>query len=193
MQEKSALSARISISHFGTSGGHVTLATPAAAKRLVAWRQLCHKEAMYAKRLLILGLFCCLPALSMAQQQASPETTVLALEKKWTDAYKLRNITLLTSMLADDFLITVEDGNIYGKMGYMSHTADTSTQVDVAEESDLKVRMHGNVAVVTGAYHETGTSKGKRYEYRDRLTDIWMKIDGQWRLIAAQYSVPLAQ
>jgi len=47
--------------------------------------------------------------------------------------------------------------------------------------------------VVTGAYHETGTSKGKRYEYHDRLTDVWMKINGQWRLIAAQYSVPLAQ
>ena len=125
-------------------------------------------------------------------QQASPEATILALEKKWTDAYKLRNISLMTSMLADDFIITVEDGNIYGKMGYMAHTADTSTQVDVAEESDLKVRMHGTVAVVTGAYHETGSSKGKRYEYRDRLTDVWMKIDGQWRLIAAQYSVPLA-
>ena len=149
-------------------------------------------KGMYAKRLLILGLFCCLPAISIAQQ-ASPEATILTLEKKWTDAYKLRNITLMTSMLADDFIITVEDGNIYGKMGYMSHTADTSTQVDVAEESDLKVRMHGIVAVVTGAYHETGTSKGKRYEYRDRLTDVWMKIDGQWRLIAAQYSVPQSQ
>jgi len=140
----------------------------------------------------MLGLFCCLSAISMAQQ-ASPEAAILGLEKKWTDAYKQRNITLMTSLLADDFIITVEDGNIYGKMGYMAHTADTSTQVDVAEESDLKVRMHGTVAVVTGAYHETGTSKGKRYEYRDRLTDVWMKIDGQWRLIAAQYSVPLAQ
>jgi ketosteroid isomerase-like protein len=148
---------------------------------------------MYLQRLLILALFCCLPAISIAQQ-ATAEATVLTLEKKWTDAYKLRNITLMTSMLADDFIITVEDGNIYGKMGYMSHTADTSTQVDVAEESDLKVRMHGStVAVVTGAYHETGTFKGKHYEYRDRLTDVWMKIDGQWRLIAAQYSVPLAQ
>jgi hypothetical protein len=39
-------------------------------------------------------------------------------------------------------------------MGYMAHTADTSTEVDVAEESDLKVRMHGTVAVVTGAYRE---------------------------------------
>ncbi len=146
---------------------------------------------MYVQRLIILGLLC-LPALSMAQQ-ASPEATILALEKKWTDSYKVRNISIMTSMLAEDFIITVEDGNIYGKMGYMAHTADTSTQVDVAEESDLKVRMHGNVAVVTGAYRETGTSKGKRYEYRDRLTDVWMRIDGQWRLIAAQYSVPLAQ
>jgi ketosteroid isomerase-like protein len=149
-------------------------------------------KGMYAQRLLILGLLCCLPAISMAQQ-ASPEATILAQEKRWTDAYKLRNISLMTSMLAEDFIITVEDGNIYGKMGYMAHTADTSTQVDVAEESDLKIRMHGTVAVVTSAYHETGTSKGKRYEYRDRLTDVWMKIDGQWRLIAAQYGVPLAQ
>src|SRR5690242_19460918 len=63
--------------------------------------------AMHAKRLLILALFCCLPAISLAQQ-ASPEATVLTLEKKWTDAYKLRDITLMTSMLADDFIITVE-------------------------------------------------------------------------------------
>ena len=188
--KKSATVQRVCLSNHAASL-KVTLATSAAAKRLVARRQLCHKQAMHVQRLLILGLLCCLPAISMAQQ-TSPEATILALEKKWTDAYKLRNITLMTSMLAEDFIITVEDGNVYGKMGYMAHTADTSTQVDVAEESDLKVRMHGTVAVVTGAYHETGSSKGKRYEYRDRLTDVWMKIDGQWRLIAAQYSVPLA-
>jgi beta-N-acetylglucosaminidase len=49
------------------------------------------------------------------------------------------------------------------------------------------------MAVVIGAYHETGISKGKRYEYHDRFTDVWMKIDGQWQLIASQYSVPLQQ
>jgi ketosteroid isomerase-like protein len=192
MQEKSAISARVPISRSGTSRVTLLWQHRQPPNGLLLDASCVINKPMYAKTLLILGLFCCLPAISMAQQ-ASPEATVLTLEKKWTDAYKLRNITLLTSMLADDFIITVEDGNIYGKMGYMSHTADTSTQVDVAEESDLKVRIHGNVAVVTGAYHETGTSKGKRYEYHDRLTDVWMKIDGQWRLIAAQYSVPLAQ
>jgi ketosteroid isomerase-like protein len=53
--------------------------------------------------------------------------------------------------------------------------------------------MHGNTAVVTGAYHEKGDSKGKNYEYRDRLTDVWMKTDGKWQVIASHYSVPLSQ
>jgi len=98
---------------------------------------------------------------------------------------------MLSSMLADDFVITVEDGNTYSKSGYISHTADASVHVDVAEMSDLKVRMHGNIAVVTGAYHERGKSNGKPYEYRDRLTDVWMKVGSKWQVIASHYSVPL--
>jgi len=56
--------------------------------------------------------------------------------------------------------------------------------------SDLHVRMHGNVAVVTGAYHEKGTNKGKPYEYRDRFTDVWLSSSGNWQLIASHYSIP---
>ena len=145
---------------------------------------------MCAQKLLLACLVACL-SVPLLPQQTSPEAAkILALEQQWTDAYRQRNIKLLTSMLAEDFVITVEDGSVYGKMGYMSHTADTGTQVDLAEESDLRVHMHGNVAVVTGAYHEMGSSKGKRYEYRDRLTDVWIKNNGQWQLIASQYSVP---
>jgi ketosteroid isomerase-like protein len=57
--------------------------------------------------------------------------------------------------------------------------------------SDLKVRMHGNTAVVTGAYHEIGESTGKRYEYHDRFTDVWMKNSGKWQVVASHYSVPV--
>ena len=56
--------------------------------------------------------------------------------------------------------------------------------------SDLKIRIHGNIAVVTGAYHERGESGGKTYDYHDRLTDVWMKIGGKWQLIASHYSLP---
>ncbi len=132
------------------------------------------------------------PLGSFAQQHAADGASIIALEKKWTDAYRRRDISILSSLLMDDFVITVEDGKTYGKEGYISHTADTSVRVQVAEMSDLKVRMHGNTAVVTGAYYEKGESKGKSYEYRDRLTDVWMKMDNTWRVVASHYSVPFS-
>jgi ketosteroid isomerase-like protein len=126
-----------------------------------------------------------------AQKKPDPAETIRSLEKKWTESYKQRRVDILASLLAEDFVITVEDGQTYSKSGYISHTADTSVRVEVAEISDLKVRMHGNTAVVTGAYHEKGESNRKRYEYHDRLTDVWMKVGGNWQVVASHYSVPV--
>ena len=148
---------------------------------------------MYSRRILFVLCLCCLPALAYAQKANPDETKILALEKKWTDAYKQHSIPSVVSLLDDDFTITVEDGRVFGKTGYLSHTADSATQVDVAEQSDMKVRFHGNVAVVTGAYHELGASNGKRYEYRDRFTDVWVKSGDQWQLLVSHYGVPVKE
>lgn len=123
--------------------------------------------------------------------QEDDAARVRALEMKWTDSYKQHKIDILSSLLAEDFVITVEDGTTYSKTGYITHTADSTVQVKVAELSDLKVHMHGNAAVVTGAYHERGISNGKPYEYQDRLTDVWMKKEGSWQVIASHYGVPM--
>ena len=128
---------------------------------------------------------------SAQEKDKSDTATIKALELKWTEAYKQRQIDMLSSLLADDFVITVEDGNVYSKAGYITHSADPATHVEVAEMTDLKVRVHGSTAVITGAYHERGETNGKRYEYRDRFTDIWMKVAGQWQVIASHYSIPV--
>jgi len=129
----------------------------------------------------------------VAAQEKSDAATIRSLELQWTDSYRQHKIDILSSLLADEFVITVEDGNVYSKAGYISHTADSKVHVQVAEMSDLKVRMHGDTAVVTGAYHEKGESEGKPYEYHDRFTDVWMKTAGKWHVVGSHYSVPLKQ
>jgi ketosteroid isomerase-like protein len=128
-------------------------------------------------------------AIRVSAQEKSDAATVRALESKWVDAYKQRQIATVASLLADDYVITLEDGSTYGKVGFISYNAG-SLRVDVAEASDLKIRMHDNIAVVTGAYHEKGVLAGKPYDYHDRLTDVWMKTGGKWQLIASHYSLP---
>ena len=96
----------------------------------------------------------------------------------------------MSSLLAEDFIITVEDGTTFSKSGYIALNGISTVRVEISEMADIKVRMHDNTAVVTGAYHEKGTSKGKPYEYRDRFTDVWMNMKGTWKVIASHYSIP---
>jgi ketosteroid isomerase-like protein len=126
-------------------------------------------------------------------ERNSAATKVLALEKKWNDAYKQSDIAAMDSLLADDFIITEEDGSTFSKPGYIAHSGGSALHVMISEMSDLQVRMHGNTAVVTGAYHEKGTEKGKPYEYRDRFTDVWMNLNGKWQVIASHYSLRAGQ
>jgi len=139
--------------------------------------------------LILFLLFGCFTSSGPGQEKADT-AEIRAMESKWVDAYKQRQITALASLLAEDYVITVEDGSTYGKVGFVSHSSG-SLRVDVAETSDLKIRMHGDVAVVTGAYHERGESAGQSYDYHDRLTDVWMKLGGKWQLVASHYSLPV--
>jgi ketosteroid isomerase-like protein len=127
---------------------------------------------------------------SAAPQQSEPASKMIALETKWNEAYKQGDVATMNSLLADDFIITVEDGTTFSKAGYIAHCGDPDNRVLISEMSDVKVRTHGNTAIVTGAYHEKGTSKGKPYEYHDRLTDVWILIEGRWQVIASHYAIP---
>jgi len=137
---------------------------------------------------LALCLLGCFAVRNLAQEKPDA-AAIRALESKWVDAYKQRQITTVASLLADDYVITLEDGSTYGKVGFISYNAG-SLRVDIAEVSDLKIRMHDNIAIVTAAYHEKGVLAGKSYDYHDRLTDVWMKTAGKWQLIASHYSLP---
>lgn len=106
------------------------------------------------------------------------------------DCYRLRQVEVFATVLDDDFVITFEDGSTYSKTGYLSYSASSSTRVELAEIPEMKVRVHGDTAIVTGVYHEKGLDAQRAYDYRDRFTDVWMKKSGKWRLVAAHYSVP---
>ena len=137
---------------------------------------------------LVLCLLGCFAVRNLAQEK-SDVASIRTLELKWVDAYKQRQIAAVAALLAEDYVITLEDGSTYGKVGFISYNAGP-LRVDIADLTEIKIHMHENIAVVTAGYHERGEFGGKSYDYHDRLTDVWMKIGGKWQLIASHYSVP---
>jgi len=131
-----------------------------------------------------------LPLAISRAQESSDAAEVRSLEIKLLDCYKHRQVGVFASILDDDFVITFEDGSTYSKTGYLAYSSSSSTRVETVEIPEMRIRMHGDAAVVTGVYHEKGVDNQRAYDYHDRFTDVWMKKSGKWHLIAAHYSVP---
>ena len=56
--------------------------------------------------------------------QAKPDTgsaIIHGLEAKWKAAYDRGDIATMKTLLADDFIITVEDRSTFSKSGYIAH------------------------------------------------------------------------
>ena len=142
-------------------------------------------------RLLVFSIAVWPVDLAVAQnKQDVISSKILSLEKDWNRAYNKGDIAAMNSLLSDDFIITIEDGRTFSKSGYIALNGNTEVRVDVSEMSEVKVRLHGNTAVVIGKYHEKGVSKGKPYEYHDRFTDVWINTNGKWQVIASHYAIP---
>ena len=111
------------------------------------------------------------------------KTRIIALENSWNQA-ELHN-----DAHADDFVMTVADGYTMTKGQMLASVRDTSYRPDVLQSDDMKVRMFGNTAIVTGAFLEKGKDKGKPFERRGRFTDTWVNLKGEWRCVASHFSV----
>ena len=127
------------------------------------------------------------PLVSMVAQQPSDAADIRALELKMLDCYKNRQVEVFAAVLDEDFVITFEDGTTYSKTGYLSYSASASTRVESVEIPEMKIRMHGDTAVVTGVNHVKGKDeKGVAFDSRFRFTDTWTKRDGYWQAWATQ-------
>ncbi len=168
----------------------------AAAGNLIAHRKGTRENtALLMKMWMPLLLLASLANFAVAQTKSDAlSSKILALEKEWNTAYHHGDIATMNSLLADDFIITVEDGRTFSKSGYIALNGNSMVHVETSEMSDLKVHLHGNTAaVVTGSYHEKGIEKGRPYEYHDRFTDVWMNIAGKWQVIASHYAIPAGE
>jgi ketosteroid isomerase-like protein len=137
------------------------------------------------RSLVVAGLWCLVPLLGMAQDSSK----IIAMENLWNRAELNNDAPAVRLLLADDFVMTVAEGTLYNKAQMITSVADKSYRPDVLQSTDMVVHYYGSTAVVTGAYYEKGTDKGKPWERRGRFTDTWMNLDGRWQCIASHFSV----
>jgi len=129
----------------------------------------------------------------LAQTQTeSVEQELIKLENEWADAVVKKDVAFLDRILADDYLATDPEGNGYTKAQEIASMKSEVYLVTSCVHHEMKVRVYGNAAVVTGRSTLNETYKGKDYSIQSRWTDTWVKLNGRWQCVA-EHSSEIAQ
>jgi ketosteroid isomerase-like protein len=118
-------------------------------------------------------------------------TELAEVEEDFNRAMVSNDVLRISTCVADDWvLVTPESGVVPGsrilhviESGELSH--DTMTK-DVG-----RVRVYGDVAVVTARGRNTGHFRGQRISADEWVTDVYRKVAGRW-LCVLTHLTPVA-
>jgi Ketosteroid isomerase homolog len=111
---------------------------------------------------------------------------VIKLENEFARAVTSNDVDALDGILADDWIIIDPDGSIVDKARFLGVIKSGVLSHESMESTDLRVRLYGNTAVVTGLTTTKGKFMGQDFASCERATDIFVKQTDRWRCVLTQ-------
>jgi ketosteroid isomerase-like protein len=128
-------------------------------------------------------------ALALLAQLAACETTrvsVRDLDQTRVRALVQNDLKQLDALLADDLVYVHADAGVESKSEFLNRLRSGSLRYRSIEPADVRVRMYGNTAVVTGRSHMAVTNAGADREFVVRYTAVYAASSGRWQLVSWQ-------
>ena len=109
---------------------------------------------------------------------------ILSLEDRWAAGLPKRDGALFQKLLAPGFIYT-ENDHMMGRDELLRELTQGSDRVTSARNEGMRVHPFGDTAVVTGWLTVRGHGAGGPFNRKYRFTDVWVRRQGDWRIVAA--------
>ena len=118
------------------------------------------------------------------------EAKLMQLERDIGDANVRRDKAFFERIEADEFVFTDSAGGLTTKAEDVASLDKPAGEFKLISyvPDDMKVRVYGNTAVVTGRTTTKLQSKDREVTNRSRFTDVFVKRNGRWQLVAGHSS-----
>lgn len=140
---------------------------------------------------LTLGILVMIGATHQTRSSTDDEKAVATLDTEYQEAVKNNDAATMARMLADDFVLVTGLGKTYTKADLLEEARSGRVVYERQEDSNQKVRLWGDTAVVTALLWAKGTDSGKAFDYKLWFSDTYVRTPGGWRYVFAQASTRL--
>jgi len=132
---------------------------------------------------------------STAPNPTAPDdaAAVAALDTRYQAAVKANDWAGMDAILADDFVLVTGNGKVFSKADLLAAARGKTTSYEHQEDTNQKVRVWGNTAVVTALLWEKGIDGGKAFDKRLWFSDTYVRTAAGWRYVFGQASLALPQ
>jgi ketosteroid isomerase-like protein len=121
-------------------------------------------------------------------QENDVANAVLQTERDLATVYLNSDADGIAQGVMEDYTLTNSMGKITTRADDIGEARKNDPKYEIFENYDMKVRLHGDTAVVTGKTHTKGVSGGKPFDFQFQFTDTFVKDGGRWRLLAGHVS-----
>jgi hypothetical protein len=120
------------------------------------------------------------------KSKSSVEETLIGIEQDWSQADLKRDAAALDRILAEDWTGIDFEGAVLTKAQALKGIGSGSGSLESTVLRDMKVRIYGNTAIVTGADIEKGEYHGKDSSGTYLWTDVFVRRNGRWQAVSSQ-------
>ncbi len=121
---------------------------------------------------------------SKVAQDAKAKDEVRKLREQWGQAVLARDEPAVERLLADEFTLTDPNGKVHDRKAYLATVRPLALESGKVE--DEKIRVYGDIAVVTVRVTLRGKSNDVDISGSFREMDVLAKRDGRWQCVAVQ-------
>src|SRR5215470_13379633 len=114
------------------------------------------------------------------------EEEVLKIDTERADAYIHGDTAALDRILADDVTYVHPTGKVETKAEILAGFKAGDRQYLSIDRDDVTVKTYGNTAVIAGRNTIKAKYQGQDFTVQNRFLRVYIKQQGQWRLIAHQ-------
>lgn len=141
----------------------------------------------------LLCLFNAFPARAAGLPVPKRETRAVhkqieALEMQWRQAQVDNNISVISSLLADDYVGISANGTIEDKSQAIAQRKAGTIRITQLDLDDLKVRLYGDTAVVTSKADLQGVNGQSDISGKYRYTRVYNRRLGEWKIVSFEAS-----
>lgn len=115
-----------------------------------------------------------------------PAAEVQAAEKAWARAVVKKDYAALEKLYDNDLIYAHSSGVVETKKEYIDKLRTGAQRYDAIEHSAMKVKVHGDAAVVHCHVAMKGINPKGPFDDKLMMIHFWIKKGGVWRLVAHQ-------